>query len=86
MNSELGGMVKKYLEKAKPMFENLELQNPQSIDNDKIAKEFGEMTISYYRDAIHFLEKKEYARALAALEYAEGWLDAGRMIGIFKVR
>lgn len=84
MNSELKEMVKNYLEKAKPMFENLEIKNPENINTKKISKEFSEMTISYYRDAIHFLEKGEYARALAALEYAEGWLDAGKRIGIFK--
>ncbi len=82
--SELKEMVVKYLEKAKPLFENLEVRNPENIDTDKIAKEFGEMAISYYQDAIHFFEKKEYARALAALEYAEGWLDAGKRVGIFK--
>ena len=29
-------------------------------------------------------EKGEYANALASLEYAEGWLDAGKRLGIFK--
>lgn len=84
MTSELKDMLEKYLEKAKPMFENLEIRNPGNIDTKKISMEFREMAISYYKDAIHFFEKREYARALAALEYAEGWLDAGKRIGVFR--
>ena len=40
------------------------------------------MAMSYYKDAQHFYEKGEYANALAALEYAEGWMDAGKEMGL----
>ncbi|MBM3309121.1 MAG: DUF357 domain-containing protein, partial [Candidatus Altiarchaeales archaeon] len=43
-----------------------------------------EMALGYYNDAKHFHKKGEYANALAALEYAEGWLDAGKRLGVFQ--
>lgn len=86
MNSELKAKVDEYLEKAKDMFENLEIRDAGNLDMEKIKKEFQEMALSYYRDAKHFYEKGEYINALAALEYAEGWLDAGEALGIFKLK
>ena len=76
--------VEKYLKNAEDMFENLEVAVPREIDIEKVSKEFMEMALSYYEDAKHFYSKKEYENALAALEYAEGWLDAGKKLGIFK--
>ncbi|OYT42086.1 MAG: hypothetical protein B6U86_00985 [Candidatus Altiarchaeales archaeon ex4484_43] len=87
MCEELRSRLEKYLKNAKALFENLETQIPESINRiDEIAPEFHQMAISYYRDAIHFYENGEYINALAALEYAEGWLDAGKRLGILKVR
>ena len=76
--------VEKYLEKARPRFEGLETCLPESVDLKKACREFLEMSQTYYSDAKHFCENGDYANALAALEYAEGWLDAGRALGIFK--
>ena len=76
--------VEGYLEKAKPMFENLVLVEPEKIELEKVKKEFHEMALSYYRDAKHFYGEGNHGKALAALEYAEGWLDAGKVLGIFK--
>lgn len=84
--SELKAKVDEYLEKAKDMFENLEIQDAGNFDVEKIKKEFQEMALGYYGDARHFYEKGEYINALAALEYAEGWLDAGKVLGIFKLK
>ena len=75
-----------YLKKAAPRFENLKLEDWPDFDRNKVGKEFLEMVQSYYSDAKHFKEQGDYANALAALEYAEGWLDAGRSLGIFKVK
>lgn len=82
--SELKGKVEKYLEKAERLFENLEDKNPGEIDVGKVRNEFREMALGYYNDAKHFYEKEEYVNALASLEYAEGWMDAGKRLGIFK--
>ena len=84
MESKIKSKVEKYLKNAEGMFENLEIEVPKEINLEKVSKEFMEMALSYYKDAKHFYSKKEYENALAALEYAEGWLDAGKMLGIFK--
>jgi len=76
--------IEKYLNNAKPLFEDLEVQIPKSVNLENIAKEFREMALAYYNDSLHFYKKGEYANALGALEYAEGWLDAGKILGIFK--
>lgn len=70
--------VESYLKKAKPLFESL-----RKADNEK-ADRLYEMAMAYYKDAQHFYEKGEYDHALAALEYAEGWMDAGKEMGLLK--
>jgi hypothetical protein len=82
--NEFKAKVEGYLQKAKPLFENLEDANPENLNLPKLRKEFREMAMGYYNDALHFHAKGEYANALASLEYAEGWLDAGKRLGIFK--
>jgi len=76
--------VELYLKKAEKLFDSIEDKNPGEINVQKIRKEFKEMALGYYNDAKHFYQKGEYANALASLEYAEGWLDAGKRLGIFK--
>lgn len=75
--------LEKYLEKAKPRFEKLEYTDRKEFDLDKVRDYFREMALCYYNDAKHFYELGDYANALAALEYGEGWIDAGRALGIF---
>lgn len=84
MSDELKLRVSEYLKKASPLFEGLEIQAPNSVDMKKISREFYDMALAYYRDAIHFYENGEYVNSLASLEYAEGWLDAGKRLGVFK--
>jgi len=72
----LKAKVEKYLERAKPLFGNLERS-----DKPKAGKIY-DMAMRYYSDAQHFYEKGEYVNALAALEYAEGWMDAGKELGL----
>jgi len=38
----------------------------------------------YYQDAVHFKDKDDRASAFGALNYAFGWLDAGKEIGLFE--
>jgi len=84
MMDEIKQKIEDYLKKAEPMFGNIEVVIPSSIELEKIAREFKQMALAYYNDARHFYEVGEYANALAALEYAEGWLDAGKRLGVFK--
>ncbi len=72
-----------YLAKAAPLFESLTVVDDASID-EKTIQHFTDMALGYYRDARHFYEKGEYVNAFGALEYAEGWLDAGKSLGIFR--
>ncbi|MFH1126453.1 MAG: DUF357 domain-containing protein [Candidatus Altiarchaeota archaeon] len=81
---ELKEKVEFYLKKAEKLFDNLEDKEPGKINTAKLRKEFREMALGYYNDARHFHKKGEYVNALASLEYAEGWLDAGKRLGIFK--
>ena len=89
MEDKIKRKVKEYLKKAEPLFENLEivsnsLQLKENIKKKNVGKVFYEMAICYYKDAKHFFDKEEYENALASLEYAEGWLDAGKLLGILK--
>ncbi len=84
MSAELRVKLEKYLLKARPRFEGLEEEKIGSVDLDKARDEFRTMALAYYSDAKHFYDNGDYLNALAALEYAEGWLDAGRALGIFK--
>ncbi|HEX55421.1 MAG: hypothetical protein DRO90_02735 [Candidatus Altiarchaeales archaeon] len=77
--------ISEYLKRAKPWFENLHVVKVKGIDEKRID-EFYTMAISYYKDSIHFYNNGDYINSLSALEYAEGWLDAGKCIGIFKIK
>jgi hypothetical protein len=46
------------------------------------GEDFLAMARSYYHDALHFKEKGDVARALAAVSYAHGWIDAGVRLGL----
>ena len=43
------------------------------------------MARAYCEDAKHFRDKGELDKALANINYAHGWLDAGARIGLFDV-
>lgn len=83
-DAELKAKLEKYLAKAQPLFDELCIVRPEGVDLKKASDEFHEMALAYYRDALHFYENGNYVNALAALEYAEGWMDAGKRLGIFK--
>jgi hypothetical protein len=46
------------------------------------ADDFLAMARAYLDDARHFRERGDPERALAAVSYAHGWLDAGVRLGI----
>ncbi len=51
----------------------------------KVAEDFLTMARSYCDDAKHFRETGELEKALANINYAHGWLDAGARVGLFDV-
>jgi uncharacterized protein len=52
--------------------------------NHSIAIKFVDTAKRYFEDAKFFRDKGDKASAFGALNYAFGWLDAGRTIGLFK--
>jgi hypothetical protein len=75
---DIKARVQKYLKRAEPLFGKL--KKTDSKDADKVF----DMAMGYYLDSKHFYEKGEYVNSLAALEYAEGWMDAGKEIGLLE--
>jgi len=51
----------------------------------RIAEDFVSMARAYHDDAVHFREKGRLEEALANINYAHGWLDAGARLGLFDV-
>lgn len=51
----------------------------------KVAEDFVTMARAYHDDAVHFREKGKLEEALANINYAHGWLDAGARLGLFDV-
>ena len=70
-------ITKKALEKA------ISSGNRTSLDKER--EDFLDMIKRYISDAEHFEKKSDKINAFAALNYAQGWLDAGARIGIFDV-
>ncbi len=66
------------------------LEKVKSSEKDaeraKEAADFLDMAERYISDAKHFREQGNYVLALAAVNYAHAWLDAGVRIGLFKVK
>lgn len=46
------------------------------------SEDFLSMARAYLADARHFQERGDLDRALAAVSYAHGWLDAGVRLGL----
>ncbi len=72
---ELCEKLEKYLKKSEPSFSEITVL---SEGGEKVK----DTALRYFSDATHFMEKSEYVNAFAALEYAEGWLDAGVVMGV----
>ena len=53
-------------------------------NNNKNALKFLDTAKRYYEDAKYFKNKGDKASAFGALNYAHGWLDAGKSIGLFE--
>ena len=70
-------ITKEALEKAKLTQENLDMDNARD--------DFIKMIESYIADAKHFQSEGKVVDALAAINYAHGWLDAGARIGLWDV-
>ena len=71
----------KVTEKA---LKELKIKIDKDNENYKKALHFIDTANRYYEDAKYFREKGDKASAFGALNYAFGWLDAGKSIGLFE--
>lgn len=58
---------------------------PARSHHHRIAEDFLGMAKAYCSDARYFARKGDLENALAAVNYAHGWLDAGARLGLFDV-
>jgi hypothetical protein len=82
---DLSDLVDKDLEITKRALDKVKIIAPEKSYAKRIAEDFFGMAQAYYEDALHFKEKGDLIRALACVNYAHGWLDAGARLGIFEV-
>ncbi|MBW2991405.1 DUF357 domain-containing protein [Candidatus Woesearchaeota archaeon] len=61
-------------------------ESDKDKEHAKEAADFIDMAERYFSDAKHFREQGNYVLALAAVNYAHAWIDAGARIGLFKVK
>ncbi len=85
MNDELDQLVIKDLEITKRALGKVKIIAPDKSYAKKIAEDFLGMAKAYFEDATHFKNNKDMVRALACVNYAHGWLDAGARLGLFEV-
>ncbi len=58
---------------------------PENLNLDNARDDFIDTVTRYISDAGYFAEKGDYTRAMAAITYAHGWLDAGARLGLWEV-
>jgi uncharacterized protein len=75
-------LLQKYLRLTSEALEKVKPGSPPRSFLRGASDDFLSMARSYYADAMHFHEIGDHERALAAVSYAHGWLDAGVRLGI----
>jgi len=74
-----------YFSLTQKAYEKIKIAPPQNSHLYPIARDFLNMAQAYIEDAKYFRENGDYIRALGAIYYAHGWLDAGARLGLFDV-
>jgi len=82
---DLAALVDKDIALTERALAKLKIASPKRSHLRKVAEDFLTMARSYYEDAKHFRDKGELDKALANVNYAHGWLDAGARVGLFDV-
>lgn len=82
---DLRALVEKDIGLTERALAKVKLAPPKRSHLRKVAEDFLTMARSYCEDAKHFREKGELDKALANINYAHGWLDAGARVGLFDV-
>ncbi len=82
---DLAALLDKDIGLTERALAKLKVAPPKRSHLRKVAEDFLTMARSYYEDAKHFRDKGELDKALANVNYAHGWLDAGARVGLFDV-
>ena len=82
---DLRALVDKDIALTERALAKVKVAAPKRSHLRRIAEDFLTMARSYSEDARHFREKGELEKALANINYAHGWLDAGARVGLFDV-
>ena len=81
----LAALVEKDIGLTERALANIKIAPPAKSHLRKVAEDFLSMARAYCEDAKHFRAKGELDKALANINYAHGWLDAGARLGLFDV-
>ena len=82
---DLVPLVEKDISLTERALAKTKIAAPAKSHLHKVAEDFLSMARAYCEDAKHFRDKGELEKALANVNYAHGWLDAGARIGLFDV-
>lgn len=82
---DLRALVDKDIEITERALGKIKIAPPRRSHLRKVAEDFLTMARSYTEDARHFRDQGEFDKALANINYAHGWLDAGARVGLFDV-
>jgi uncharacterized protein len=75
-------LLDKYLRLTTEALDRVKPATPNRSFLHGAAQDFLTMARAYLTDARHFQERGDLDRALAAVSYAHGWLDAGVRLGL----
>jgi len=82
---DLAALVDRDIALTERALAKISIAPPEKSHLRKVAEDFLAMARAYYDDAKHFRGQGELEKALANVNYAHGWLDAGARIGLFDV-
>jgi len=82
---DLPALVEKDIALTERALAKASIAAPRRSHLRKIAEDFVGMARAYWEDAKHFRDRGELDKALANVNYAHGWLDAGARLGLFDV-
>jgi len=82
---DLRSIVDRDISLTERALEKAAIAVPKRSHLRRVAEDFVGMARAYYEDARHFRDQGELDKALANVNYAHGWLDAGARLGLFDV-
>jgi len=77
--------LEKYLSISEKALSKSKVASPERTHLHAAAKDALDMVRRYLDDSKHFMQKGDYVRALSAINYAHGWLDASARLGLLDV-